>query len=525
MSPEVGLVESDGGAAAEAWNLPNGWTWARLSRVAEITSGQSPPSDTYNDQKAGLPFFQGKAEFGSLSPTTRKWCTRPSKIAEAGDVLISVRAPVGPTNIAAERCGIGRGLAAIRASAATSAMWLLYYLRFAEHRIAERGTGTTFAAITAPVLAAEEIPLAPLPEQRRIVARIDELFAEIAEGETALECAREGLDTWRRALLKAAVTGELTRDWREATRPAETGAQLLARIRAELGILASGSRKLPGLATPEGVDSKSLPELPESWAWVPFGEIIESLRNGTATVPVKRQTDCPILRISAVRPMAVDASDIRYLDGDLAKGLGEFQTQSGDFLFTRYNGSRRLVGVCGIFLGEEPVYYPDKIIRVRLAPQLHEISPFLEAAINSGATRKFIDREIKTTAGQHGISGTSLRRAPIPIPPLVEAKRITELLSDDLSRAEDMEVMQADGLKSAADLRQSILKAAFEGRLVPQDPADEPASVMLARLHHGNPQTVARRRPARAKEPFSHPSLSGLTRQSLDPQVEPAGDD
>ena len=79
------------------------------------------------------------------------------------------------------------------------------------------------------------IPVAPLPEQRRIVARIDELFAEIAEGEAALERARQGLDTWRRALLKAAVTGELTRDWREANRPTETGADLLARIRAERG--------------------------------------------------------------------------------------------------------------------------------------------------------------------------------------------------------------------------------------------------------------------------------------------------
>jgi type I restriction enzyme S subunit len=109
-------------------------------------------------------------------------------------------------------------------------MWLLYYLRFAEHRIAEKGTGTTFAAITAPVLAAEEVPLAPLAEQRRIVARIDELFAEIAEGEAVLERARQGLGIWRRALLKAAVTGELTREWREANRPTETGADLLARI-------------------------------------------------------------------------------------------------------------------------------------------------------------------------------------------------------------------------------------------------------------------------------------------------------
>ncbi len=76
-----------------------------------------------------------------------------------------------------------------------------------------------------------QLPLPPLPEQRRIVARIDELFAEIAEGEAALQRARQGLDTWRRALLKAAVTGELTRDWREANRPTETGADAAIIIR------------------------------------------------------------------------------------------------------------------------------------------------------------------------------------------------------------------------------------------------------------------------------------------------------
>jgi type I restriction enzyme, S subunit len=194
-------------------------------------------------------------------------------------------------------------------------------------------------------------------------------------------------------------------------------------------------------------------------------------------------------------------------------------------LFTRYNGSRHLVGICGIFRGEEPVYYPDKIIRVRLLPQLQEITSFFEAAINSGATRKFIDGEIKTTAGQHGISGASLKRAPIPIPPITEAKRIVESLRDDLSRAEHIEALQATDLKAAAALRQSILKAVFEGRLVPQDPTDETASALLVRLHDINHRTAARRRRARAKEPFSHPSLPGLTRQSLDPRVEPADDD
>ena len=86
----------------------------QLGDIATITAGQSPPGHTYNENGIGLPFFQGKADFGEFHPITRKWCVAPKKIAEPGDILISVRAPVGPTNVAGERCCIGRGLASIR---------------------------------------------------------------------------------------------------------------------------------------------------------------------------------------------------------------------------------------------------------------------------------------------------------------------------------------------------------------------------------------------------------------------------
>jgi type I restriction enzyme, S subunit len=111
-----------------------------------------------------------------------------------------------------------------------------------------------------------EICVPPTAEQRRIVARIDELFAEIAGGEAALERARQGLDTWRRALLKAAITGELTRDWREANRPAETGADLLARIRTERQASAPRSGRTRRSAASGALDTSS-PPLPDGWAW------------------------------------------------------------------------------------------------------------------------------------------------------------------------------------------------------------------------------------------------------------------
>lgn len=142
----------------------------RLPDVAEIVMGQSPPGETYNDIGEGLPFFQGKAEFGEVSPTAKKWCNAPKKIAEAGDILMSVRAPVGPTNLADTRCCIGRGLAAIRAKQdVLDPAFLRFALRQAEPRLASMGQGSTFAAIGRAELASTQFPLPPIPEQRRIV--------------------------------------------------------------------------------------------------------------------------------------------------------------------------------------------------------------------------------------------------------------------------------------------------------------------------------------------------------------------
>lgn len=143
-----------------------------------IVMGQSPPGHTYNTDGCGLPFFQGKAEFRDEHPEVQKWCDTPLRIAEAGDVLLSVRAPVGPTNVAGERCCIGRGLAAIRPKTARLVPRFLRYVFTAfESQIAQQGAGSTFDAIGRSVIESLDLPLPPLPEQERIVRILDEVEA------------------------------------------------------------------------------------------------------------------------------------------------------------------------------------------------------------------------------------------------------------------------------------------------------------------------------------------------------------
>jgi type I restriction enzyme M protein len=123
------------------------WKSDNMEDAAEIIMGQSPPSKTYNINRDGLPFFQGKKDFGQMFPQTRVWCNEPKKIAQLGDTLLSVRAPVGPVNMAKEKCCIGRGLAALRAKEIIDKEYFYFYMKFMEIKLTTKGRGSTFNAI------------------------------------------------------------------------------------------------------------------------------------------------------------------------------------------------------------------------------------------------------------------------------------------------------------------------------------------------------------------------------------------
>jgi type I restriction enzyme, S subunit len=144
-----------------------------LSSVAEIIAGQSPESKYYNTSGEGLPFFQGKADFNGTYPTIRSFTAKTTKIALPNDILLSVRAPVGPTNICNVESCIGRGLAAIRPGKDLHYKYVYYFFKTIEERLAASGNGSTFSAITTGVVRDLLIPLPPLPIQKKIATILD----------------------------------------------------------------------------------------------------------------------------------------------------------------------------------------------------------------------------------------------------------------------------------------------------------------------------------------------------------------
>ena len=161
---------------------------ARLEDVCSINMGQSPESSSYNEAGEGIPFFQGNADFGKLHPTVRVWCDAPTKIAEQGDILISVRAPIGALNIANVQCCIGRGLAALTVNERLCYQKYLWYaLECKVDELNSKGTGSTFKAINKKTLAETEIPLPSLDEQRSIAALLDKVSDLIAKRRAQLD--------------------------------------------------------------------------------------------------------------------------------------------------------------------------------------------------------------------------------------------------------------------------------------------------------------------------------------------------
>jgi type I restriction enzyme S subunit len=184
---------------SEIGKIPKDWKIVKLGdkEIAEVIMGQSPPSNTYNEKGEGLPFLQGKMEFGEIYPSPVVYCSNPIKIAEPGDILISVRAPVGDVNLAPYKLCIGRGLAAIRFySKMANSRFYFYYLQKVKNLLENLGKGSTFKAVNKDDLASLKIPLPPLLEQEKIVevfSCVDLAVQKVDEAIARAERLKKGL--------------------------------------------------------------------------------------------------------------------------------------------------------------------------------------------------------------------------------------------------------------------------------------------------------------------------------------------
>lgn len=331
--------------------------------------------------------------------------------------------------------------------------WLYYLLSSPAVRgeISRRATGTkdSMRNVSQETLASIHVQVPPLAEQDRIVAALEDHLSRLdAAVASALAAARKAVALRRRTL-----------------------ADLVS------------------------------PDSSGSWRRHRLEDVATGVRNGMfVSRPGHEPNGVPILRISAVRSLALDLSDLRYsAKSSEAVQREGYLLRGGDLLFTRYNGNPEYVGACAVVPENlEPLTYPDKLIRVSLDRSL--VDPvYLAMACSAGESRQAIRSAVKTTAGQAGISGGEIKRILLYLPDLGEQRRRAAEFQEHDEAVRHVEENIRSVARRGDYLRRSLLTEAFAGRLVPQDPAEEPAPFLLDRIRAEQAaQLRARRRPKTA---------------------------
>jgi type I restriction enzyme, S subunit len=355
---------------------------------------------------------------------------------------------------------------------------LFYYFLLAL-RLPDKGYARHFQ-----FLVKSSMPIPPFPEQRRIVAKIEELFSQLDAGVEELKKAKAQLKRYRQSVLKAAFEGKLTEEWRRqrANRqePLETAKELLEHIKKERQQAAANSHRT--YKEPPPLDTSALPELPQGWAWARLGDLSWDSGYGTSDRCTYDGAGAPVLRIPNVVDGRVDLGDLKHAVQAFQPSKDE-ELVPGDVLIIRTNGSRDLIGRMALVRQAfpRPHYFASYLIRFRLMGY-GPLPAWVATMWNSAFVRDWIEREAATSAGQYNISMRVLERLPLSVPPSTEQRAACSEVERRLSVADAEEKSIEAALKQAARLRQSILKRAFEGRLVPQDPSDEPADRLLERI-------------------------------------------
>lgn len=446
--------------------LPPGWKWTTVGEVFEIIGGSTPRTDNPDYWDGDIPWLtpddlsRYKGVFiseGRRSITASGFKSTSTQMLPENSVIFSSRAPIGYVAIAANPLCTNQGFKSLIVPIGVLSEYVYWYLQHATPAIQEMGSGTTFKEISKKRMAVVSFLLPPTNEQERIVDAIEEHFSRIDAVESAAQTALTKLDTLRQTVLTAAFSGRLV----EPLNPAE-----------------------PPTA------------LPEDWYSTTLNEVMhDSLFLDGDWVETKDQDPSGSVRLIQLADIGEgcfrDRSD-RWLNDQTANRLRCTFLKEGDVLIARMPdpigraclmpdiGGRSVTAVDVCILRPNPNRLSSHYLMWQLNSPAFRIRV---EALQSGTTRKRISRK-------------NLATIPILLPPPAEQKRIVAAIEEHFSRIDAAEATLERCLQRCDVLRRSVLAAAFSGRLVDQDPNDEPASVLLERIAAEQPRRRTRKKSA-----------------------------
>lgn len=508
-------------------SYPDSWAIARLGSIADVQLGKM--LDRSRTRGESYPYLRninvrwGRIDTSDLLEMPFQEHEVARYAVAPGDVLVCEGGEPGRSAVwRSESANLKyqKALHRVRTDGLLIPEWLAYHLRrdAAVGSLTRYFTGSTINHLTREALCAYEVRVAPTDEQKRVVSALDSYLSRLDEVSATLERLQRNLKRYRASVLKAAVEGRLVPTEAELARqegrdfePADVLLQRIlderkarwiedaaekARARAESKAKKAGKpwsksddeaalekgRKAAAkkYQPPEPPDTSERSKLPEGWVWTRLDQLLATGLSNGRSVPTA-DAGFPVLRLTALNGSRIDLGERktgRWTREDAEAHL----VSGGDILVARGNGSIRLVGWGGLVDADpDDVAFPDTMIRIRLVPG--EIVPeFFVAIWNSRLVRDQLERRARTTAGIYKVNQAILESIALPLPPLQEQRRLVaeigrhETITDATVRTAEVNGLRADRL------RQSILKWAFEGRLVDQDPNNEPASVLLERI-------------------------------------------
>lgn len=509
-------------------SIPINWTTASVQAVFDLVGGGTPSTIVPQYWDGKVPWITS-ADIDENHHITPRECISEEGIENSatnrvppGSIIVVTRVGLGKVGLApTELCFSQDSQALLFNKALLDPQYVLLFMGQAVAVFKHISRGTTISGVTKKQLAALQFLLPPLTEQNRIVAEIEKQFTRLDAAVAALKRVQANLRRYRAAVLKAACEGRLVPTEAELARKEgrsyETGEQLLARIlkdrRAKweadqlakmhaAGKPAENDDWKKKYKEPEPPDDKDLPTLPKGWTWGSLGQIAE-IQGGIQKQPSRtpRENAYPFLRVANVYRGRLDLSEIHRIEvfGD---ELSKLRLCVGDLLIVEGNGSPTEIGRMAIWKGEiENCVHQNHIIRARLHSGV--LPAYCAAYWNSSLGSSEVARVAGSTSGLYTLSVGKVSKIAIPIPPTGEQERIVNEMERVLTTLAEVEPSAITNQHRADRLRQSILKRAFEGKLVPQDPNDEPALALLERIRAeraSKSQAVKRMpRPGRAK--------------------------
>lgn len=457
-------------------DLPPGWEWSTLGEIAAWYGGGTPSKHNAAYWLNGtIPWLSPKDMRADTLRATQDMITvqalaeSSTRLVPEGSVAIVTRSGILerklPVAVVPFEVSLNQDMRAGVPYGEISPAWVAHYLRATERSLLANCSkhGTTVASLDTARLMATRIPVAPIEEQRRIVAALDDHLSRIDVAARHLSRCRRRLDPLRRSVLDAAVHGGLSTTMTQGD---------------------SASLRPLERTAPRKIDYRDLRFLPKGWEWHVASEVCESIVSG-GTPPAERMYpgsgDVPFIKV-------YNLTTSGELDFSTRPTFIDRATHEGSLKRSRVSPGDVLTNIVGPPLGKTAVVpgtsnswnINQAVVAFRAGPVIDH--RWLALVIQAPSTARLLARTARATAGQLNISLSTCRELPIPVPPEAEQQNLVEIVDNQLSRLDRLSEELKTRSLHARRLRTSVLTQAFAGRLVPQDPDDEPASVLLERI-------------------------------------------